>query len=153
VYADPVQKRVRWKLVAVEARKRPNNGRKAAKSTRRRLTETTKNTETDRKVIQQNTKTNTGMEEVREEEKGLGAPSLGTSSKLLEPNAKGTWGGGMAHPPSLLPCNCGVLGGGWQLAEAKKPYLLAILRYNISEFEAMNSLLYSLDVKSKLLGF
>jgi hypothetical protein len=55
--------------------------------------------------------------------------------------------------PSLLPYNCGVLEGGWQLAEAKKPYLLAILRYNLFEFEAMNYLLYSLDVKSKLLRF
>jgi hypothetical protein len=32
-------------------------------------------------------------------------------------------------------------------------YLLAILRYNMSEFEAVNSLLYSLDVNSKLLRF
>jgi hypothetical protein len=40
------------------------------------------------------------MEEAGEEEKGRGAPDLGTSSKLLEPGAKGTWGGGMAHPSS-----------------------------------------------------
>jgi hypothetical protein len=43
------------------------------------------------------------MEEAGEEEKGQGAPGLGTSSKLLEPGAKGTWGGGMAEaiPPPL----------------------------------------------------
>jgi hypothetical protein len=38
------------------------------------------------------------MEEAGEEEKGRGAPGLGTSSKLLEPGVKGTWGGGMASP-------------------------------------------------------
>jgi hypothetical protein len=37
------------------------------------------------------------MEEAGEEEKGRGAPGLGTSSKLLEPGAKGMWGG----PPPL----------------------------------------------------
>jgi hypothetical protein len=58
-------------------------------------------------------------------------------------------GGG--HPSS--PTIAAFWKGGWQLAEAKKPYLLAILRYNLFEFEAMNSLLYSLDVKSKLLRF
>jgi hypothetical protein len=48
------------------------------KPARRRSAETTKkkknskNTETDRKVIQQNTKTKTGMEEVGDEEKGRG---------------------------------------------------------------------------------
>ena len=43
------------------------------------------------------------MEEAGEEEKGRGAPSLGISSKLLEPSAKRTWGGGMveAIPPTL----------------------------------------------------
>jgi hypothetical protein len=60
VYVDPVQRRARWKLVAVGARKKLNNGRRAAKLTRRRSAETAKklkkNTETDRKVIQQNTK-------------------------------------------------------------------------------------------------
>jgi hypothetical protein len=38
------------------------------------------------------------MEEAGEEEKGRGAPGLGTSSKLLEPDVKGTWGGWMASP-------------------------------------------------------
>jgi hypothetical protein len=42
------------------------------------------------------------MEEAGDEEKGWGAPGLGTSSKLLEPYTKGTWGGGMeAIPPPL----------------------------------------------------
>jgi hypothetical protein len=58
------------------------------------------------------------MEEVGEEENGQGAPSLGTSSKLLEPNAKGTWGGGMTE--AILP-PLHFLRGGWWLAEAKKP--------------------------------
>jgi hypothetical protein len=60
VYVDPVQRRAQWKLVAVGARKKINNGRRAAKLARRRSAETAKklkkNTEIDRKVIQQNTK-------------------------------------------------------------------------------------------------
>jgi hypothetical protein len=59
VYVDPVQRRARWKLVAVGARKKLNNGRRAAKLARRRSAETAKKlkkTQTDRKVIQQNTK-------------------------------------------------------------------------------------------------
>jgi hypothetical protein len=60
VYVDPVQRRARWKLVAVGARKKLNNGRRAAKLVQRRSAETakknSKNTETDIKVIQQNTK-------------------------------------------------------------------------------------------------
>jgi hypothetical protein len=72
-----------------------------------------KNTETDRKVIHQNTKTKYRDGGGREEEKGHGASGLGTSSKLLEPGAKGTWGGGMAAIPP--PCSYGFLrrwGGG-----------------------------------------
>jgi hypothetical protein len=76
VYVDLVQRRARWKLVAVGARKKLSNGRRAAKPARRRSAETakknSKNTETDRKVIQQNTKTKTGMEEAGDEEKGRG---------------------------------------------------------------------------------
>jgi hypothetical protein len=70
-----------------------------------------------RKVIQQNTKTKTEMEEAgeEEEEKGLGAPGLGTSSKLLEPGVKGTWGVGMASaiptPLQLLHSGRGVAAG------------------------------------------
>jgi hypothetical protein len=60
VYVDPVQRRARWKLVVVGARKKLNNGRRAAKLERRRSAKTAKktqkNTEIDRKVIQQNTK-------------------------------------------------------------------------------------------------
>jgi hypothetical protein len=60
VYVDPVQRRARWKLVAVGARKKLNNGQRAVKLAQRRSAETAKklkkNTETDRKVIQQNTK-------------------------------------------------------------------------------------------------
>jgi hypothetical protein len=68
-----------------------------------KLQKNSKNTETDKNVIQQNTKTKIGIEEVGEEEKGRGALSLGTSNKLLEPGAKGTCGGGMteAIPPPL----------------------------------------------------
>jgi hypothetical protein len=82
-----------------------------------------KNTETDRKVIQQNTRTKIGMEEAVDEEKGWGAPSLGTLSKLLEPGVKETWGGGMeeATPPPLLLQRSGGRGGGGGLAEAKEP--------------------------------
>jgi hypothetical protein len=50
------------------------------------------------------------------------APGLGTSSKLLEPGAKGMWGGGMAgrgHPSS--PAVTTFWKGGGGLAEAKKP--------------------------------
>jgi hypothetical protein len=75
VYVDPVQRRAQWKLVAVGTRKKLSNGRRAAKPTRRRSTKTAKklkNIETDRKVIQQNTKTKTGMEEAGDEEKGRG---------------------------------------------------------------------------------
>jgi hypothetical protein len=83
------------------------------KPARRKSAETAKKTqkkdiEIDIKVIRQNTKTKTGMEEAGEEEKGWGVSSLGTSSKLLESNAKETLGGGMA----LLPCNYSVLGEG-----------------------------------------
>ena len=120
MFADLVQRRARWKFVAVGAQKNPNNGRRVVKSARRRLAEIAKknpkNTETDRKVIEQNTKTNTGMEEAGEEEKGRGALGLGTSSKLLEPSAKGMWG---VPPPLQLWCSGRV--EGWRLAIAKKP--------------------------------
>jgi hypothetical protein len=56
------------------------------------------------------------MEEAGEEEKGRGAPGLETSSKLLEPGMKGTWGGGMASPTIMA-----FWEGGWQLVETKKP--------------------------------
>jgi hypothetical protein len=44
--------------------------------------------------------------------KGMG----GTSSKLLEPGVKGTWGGWMASPTIMA-----FWEGGWQLVETKKP--------------------------------
>jgi hypothetical protein len=77
VYVDPVQRRARWKLVVVGARKKLSNGWRAAKLARKRSAETikkknSKNTETDRKVIQQNIKTKTGMEEAGDEKKGQG---------------------------------------------------------------------------------
>jgi S-adenosylmethionine synthetase len=59
----------------VGAQKKLSNGRRVAKLARRRSAETTKNsknTETDKKVIQQNTKTKTEMEEAGDEEKGRG---------------------------------------------------------------------------------
>jgi hypothetical protein len=62
VYADPVQRRARWKLVAVGSQKKLGNGRRATKLAQRRSTETAKNPkniEIDRKAIHQNTKTNT----------------------------------------------------------------------------------------------
>jgi hypothetical protein len=76
--------------------------------------------QTEKKYIK-TPKQNTGMEEAGEEEKGRGAPGLGTSSKLLEPGAKGTWGGGMAEaiPPPLQLWLSERGGGGWRLAEAK----------------------------------
>jgi hypothetical protein len=84
----------------VEAR-RSGGAKKAQQWTEGRETDTEKiginykknpkNTETDKKVIQQNTKTKTGMEEAGEEEKGRRTPGLGTLSKLLESGAKGTW--------------------------------------------------------------
>jgi hypothetical protein len=103
VYIDPVQRRARWKLIAVGVRKKPINGRRATNLARRKSAETAKKLKKHKKLIHQNTKTKTEMEEAGEEEKGQGAPGLGTSSKLLEPGAKGTWGGGMAEaiPPPL----------------------------------------------------
>jgi hypothetical protein len=53
------------------------------------------------------------MEEAGEEEKGWVTPSLGTSSKLLEPGA--------GHPSSLAVTAFWERGGGWRLTEAKKP--------------------------------
>jgi hypothetical protein len=59
-----------------------------------------------------------------DEEKGWGAPGLGTSSKLLESGAKGMWGEGMAEAtfPLLLLRRSGGRGGGG-LAKAKEPYI------------------------------
>jgi hypothetical protein len=42
VYVDPVQRRVRWKLVEVGARKKLSNGWRTVKPERRRSAETTK---------------------------------------------------------------------------------------------------------------
>jgi hypothetical protein len=68
-----------------------------------------------KKVIQQNTKTNTWTEEAGEEEKGWGAPGLGTSGELLELGVKRMWGGGMMEAiPPPLPLRCsgrGVVAG------------------------------------------
>jgi hypothetical protein len=75
VYVDLVQRRARWKLVAVGARKKLSNGRRAMKPTRRRSAEIAKKLKKHRKrqkKIQQNTKTKTGMEEAGDEEKGRG---------------------------------------------------------------------------------
>jgi hypothetical protein len=71
-------------------------GRNCKKKKKKKKKKNPKNTETDKKVIQQNIKTNTRIDEVGEEENGQGAPGLGTSSKLLEPGAKGE-----AIPPPL----------------------------------------------------
>jgi hypothetical protein len=86
-----------------ERKKRPTMDEGQRNRCAERKKKNPKNTETDRKVIHQNTKTNTGMEEVGEEEKGRGTLGLEISSKLLEPGAKWTWGGGMeeAIPPLL----------------------------------------------------
>jgi hypothetical protein len=63
----------------------------------------------------------------------MGAPSIGTSSKLLEPNAKKTWGRGMASaiPPPLQLRHSGRWGGSWlklrnpiEPREAKKVLIL-----------------------------
>jgi hypothetical protein len=42
VYVDPIQRRARWKLVEVGARKKLSNGRRAVKLARRRSVETAK---------------------------------------------------------------------------------------------------------------
>jgi hypothetical protein len=42
VYVDPVQRRARWKLVAVGVQKKLKNGRRATKPTWRRSAETAK---------------------------------------------------------------------------------------------------------------
>jgi hypothetical protein len=42
VYVDPVQRRARWKLVAVGVQKKLRNGRRAAKPALRRSAETAK---------------------------------------------------------------------------------------------------------------
>jgi hypothetical protein len=57
------------------------------------------------------------MKEAGEEEKGWGVSGLGTSSKLLESNAKEMLGG--CHPSS--PAITAFWERGWRLAEAKKP--------------------------------
>jgi hypothetical protein len=75
VYVDPVQRRARWKLVAVGARKKLSNGPRATKLAQRRSAKIAKKLKKHRnrqKKIQQNTKTKTGMEEAGDEEKGRG---------------------------------------------------------------------------------
>jgi hypothetical protein len=103
MYVDPVQRRARWKLVAMGARKKPSNGRRAAKSVWRRSVKTTKKHRNKQK-------SNTAKHQKQnwdggggEEEKGRGVQGLRTSSKLLEPNVKGMWRGGIAEaiPPPL----------------------------------------------------
>jgi hypothetical protein len=59
------------------------------------------------------------MEEAGEEEKGRGAPGLETSSKLLEPSVKETWGG---------PCSYDVLG---REGNIFNPFKLAICMFVI----------------------
>jgi hypothetical protein len=48
-YVDPIQRRGRWKLVAVGVRKKLNNGRRVAKLARRRSAETAKKTQKTQK--------------------------------------------------------------------------------------------------------
>jgi Flp pilus assembly protein TadG len=75
VYVDPVQRRARWKLVAVGARKKLNNGRRAAKLARRRSAETAKKLKKHRNKQKSNIakyQTKTGMEEAGDEKKGRG---------------------------------------------------------------------------------
>jgi hypothetical protein len=75
VYVDPVQRRARWKLVAVGVRKKLSNGRRAAKLVRRRSVETVKKLKKHRNRQKNNTakhQTKTGMEEAGDEEKGRG---------------------------------------------------------------------------------
>jgi hypothetical protein len=75
MYVDPVQRRARWKLVAVGARKKLNNGWRAAKLARRRSAETAKKLKKHRNRQKNNTakyQTKTRMEEAREEKKGRG---------------------------------------------------------------------------------
>jgi hypothetical protein len=75
MYVDPVQRRVRWKLVAVGARKKLSNGRRAAKLVRRRLAETAKKIKKHRNRQKSNTakhQTKTEIEEAGDEEKERG---------------------------------------------------------------------------------
>jgi Cdc6-like AAA superfamily ATPase len=75
VYVDPVQRRARWKLVAVGARKKLNNGRRAAKLAQRRSAETAKKLKKHRNRQKSNTakyQTKTRMEEAGDEKKGRG---------------------------------------------------------------------------------
>jgi hypothetical protein len=72
VYVDPVQRRARWKLVAVGARKKLNNGRRAAKLAWRRSTETAKKYRNKRKSNTAKYQTKTRMEEAGDEKKGRG---------------------------------------------------------------------------------
>jgi hypothetical protein len=108
VYVDPVQRRAQWKLVAVRARKKLSNGQRATKPARRRLAETAKklkNTKIDKKKYTKTLKQKPkwGRRGMRRRDWGTGALGLRTSSKLLEPDTKGTRGGGMveAIPPPL----------------------------------------------------
>jgi hypothetical protein len=77
----------------------------AAKLARRRSAETVKKLKKHKNRQKSNTakhQTKLGMEKAGMRKRD-GAPGLGTSSKLLEPSARGTWGGGMveAIPPPL----------------------------------------------------
>jgi hypothetical protein len=84
VYVDPVQRRARWKLVAVGVQKKLSNGRRVAKLARRRSAETVKKLKETQKLTKKKTQKNRqksniakhqtkiGMEKVRDEEKGRG---------------------------------------------------------------------------------
>jgi hypothetical protein len=72
VYVDPVQRRARWKLVVVGARKKLNNGRRAAKLTRRRSKKTAKKHRNIQKSNTTKYQTKTRMEEAGDEKKGWG---------------------------------------------------------------------------------
>jgi hypothetical protein len=72
VYVDPVQKRARWKLVAVGARKKLNNGWRAAKLTRRRSAKTAKKHKNRQKSNTTKYQTKTRIEEAGDEKKGRG---------------------------------------------------------------------------------
>jgi hypothetical protein len=78
VYVDPIQRRARWKLVEVGARKKLSNGRRAAKLARRRSVETAKKLKKQIKVIQQNTKQKPGWrrQEMRKRDGGIGSRDI-----------------------------------------------------------------------------
>jgi hypothetical protein len=75
VYVDLVQRRARWKLVAVGVRKKLNNGRRAAKLARRRSAKTAKKLKKHRNRQKNNTakyQTKTRMEEAGDEKEERG---------------------------------------------------------------------------------